>query len=94
MFLSTLLVIPVFGLQSKSIDHPSIYVIPSVLRSLTSGELSGHAVELEKRSMQLSLEEGNIYYLSNLIDLLDFFQICSYARNVLCCLVQNVRCFA
>jgi len=30
-----------------------------VLRSLSSVELSKHAVELEKRSIQLSLEEGN-----------------------------------
>jgi len=31
----------------------------AVLRSLSSVELSKHAVELEKRSIQLSLEEGN-----------------------------------
>lgn len=30
-----------------------------MLRSLSSVELSRHAVELEKRSIQLSLEEGN-----------------------------------
>ncbi|CAN1802529.1 hypothetical protein LINPERHAP1_LOCUS23390 [Linum perenne] len=31
-----------------------------MLRSISSVELSRHAVELEKRSIQLSLEEGNI----------------------------------
>lgn len=31
-----------------------------VLRSLSSVELSRRAVELEKRSIQLSLEEGNM----------------------------------
>lgn len=30
-----------------------------MLQSLSSVELSRHAVELEKRSIQLSLEEGN-----------------------------------
>lgn len=30
-----------------------------MLRSLSSVELSRHAVELEKRSIKLSLEEGN-----------------------------------
>lgn len=35
-------------------------VIPVVLRSLSSVELSRHAVELEKRSIQLTLEEGDL----------------------------------
>ncbi|KAL7156311.1 hypothetical protein ABFS83_02G001100 [Erythranthe nasuta] len=34
----------------------------SVLRSLSSVELSRHAVELERRSIKLSLEEGNLYH--------------------------------
>lgn len=38
--------------------HSLICVILLVLRSLSSVELSRHAVELEKRSIQLSLEEG------------------------------------
>ena len=33
-------------------------VFVSVLRCLSPAELSRHAVELEKRSMQLSVEEG------------------------------------
>ena len=34
----------------------------SVLGSLSSVELSRHAVELEKRSIQLSLEEGSLNF--------------------------------
>lgn len=33
----------------------------SALRQLSPSELSRHAVELEKRSMQLSVEEGKLY---------------------------------
>jgi hypothetical protein len=34
------------------------------LRSVSSIELSRHAIELEKRSIQLSLEEGNVNFRS------------------------------
>lgn len=47
------------SLFSVYIGLPFDYVHVSVLRSLSSVELSRHAVELEKRSIQLSLEEGN-----------------------------------
>ncbi|CAA2968591.1 Hypothetical predicted protein [Olea europaea subsp. europaea] len=41
------------------VDQPDQDDYVQMLRSLSSVELSRHAVELEKRSIQLSLEEGN-----------------------------------
>lgn len=42
------------------LDDYFLVISFSVLRSFSSVELSRHAVELEKRSIQLSLEEGNM----------------------------------
>lgn len=41
-----------------------LYMFPLllVLWSLSSAELSKHAVDLEKRSIQFSLEEGTLLY--------------------------------
>ncbi|KAL8092184.1 hypothetical protein AgCh_034471 [Apium graveolens] len=46
----------------KHLDNSSQEGYVQMLRSLSSAELSRHALELEKRSIQLSLTEGNMFY--------------------------------
>ncbi|KAK1373753.1 putative Integral membrane protein hemolysin-III [Heracleum sosnowskyi] len=54
----------------KQLDNSSQEGYVQMLRSLSSAELSRHAVELEKRSIQLSLTEGREWQRVMLLDVL------------------------
>lgn len=45
---------------SQHFTYMDFWFLFAVLCSLSSADLSAHAVELEKRSIQLSLEEGQL----------------------------------